>query len=106
MHLVGPALEPAEPAADARVVPAAVAVEDELALRRRRASPHGTSVGMPRRRQNLSSSPRSQVVALVDHGLMAPLGERAARVGDDQVEIEIDDAAEAAAASRRRRAGC
>src|SRR5207244_8318677 len=64
-------LEPAEPAAHARIVAAAIAFEHELPLGRIEL-PHGTSVGMPRRRQNLASSPRSQAVAFVDHGLRAP----------------------------------
>ena len=70
VHLVGAALEPAEPAADAVVL--ALAVDDRGALRVAQSCSNGTSIGMPARLQNVLSSPRSHSVAGVLHGLMAP----------------------------------
>jgi hypothetical protein len=52
---------------------------------------------MPRRRQNFMSSPRSHAVAFVDHALIAFSAIVRRGSGDDEVEVEVDDAAEAAA---------
>ena len=65
------------------------------ASRRGRAT--GRRSGCRVARQNLSSSPRSQAVALRRPRLDRAVGERASRVGDDEVEVEVDDAPEAAA---------
>ena len=95
VHLVGAALEPAEPAADAVVL--ALAVDDQ----RRCCS----AQLVERRRQSESSclrQKREQLAALPLGRRRAPrldgaVGERLARIGDDEVEVDVDDAPEAAA---------
>src|SRR5262249_54442076 len=100
VHAVGPPLEPAKPATNAGIVAAPVAVEDEGALGRLEPRP---------RHRGGDAAPLAeleQLAALPARGLRRPrlhraLGDRAAGVGDDEVEVEVDDAAEAATSVAR-----
>jgi hypothetical protein len=65
----------------------------------------GTSVRIAFRLQSFSSSPRSHVVVFVVHGRRRRR-DRLLRIRHDEIEVEVDDAAEATAGSRTRRAGC
>src|SRR5438094_700352 len=95
VHAVGAALEPAEPAAHAGVVAAAVALEHQRVLRRRELRPRdaGRDAAAPAELEQLAPLPAGRPGR---PRLDGALGEGAARVGDDQIQVEVDHAPEAA----------
>ena len=100
VHAIRPTLEPAEPAAHARIVAAAIAFEHELPLGRIELPPR--HVG----RDAATAAELGELAALPGGGLRRPRfegagGERAAGVGDDEVEVQVDHAPEAAASLAR-----
>src|SRR5438876_6470755 len=95
VHAVGAALEPAEPAAHPRVVAAPVALEDQRVLRRREFRPRDAGRDAP------AAAELEQLAPLPAGRRGGPrldgaLGTRAARVADDQIQVEVDHAPEAA----------
>src|SRR5262249_49009056 len=97
VHAVGPALEPAEPLPDAGVVPTPVAVEHERPMLGPQRLPRDVRRDAPAlaELEQLAALPGGR---LGGPGLDRETGDGAARIGDDQVEVEIDDATEAPAA--------
>ena len=94
VHLVGASFEPAKPAADA--VELLVAVDDQPALfrgQRGKGALEGNPALPAEARQRVALPLRRLGVPRLDR----PLRQRLARVGDGEVEIDVDDATEAAA---------
>src|SRR5262249_55516893 len=94
MHAVGAPLEPAEPATDAMELP--LALDDQLPVLVAELLPRHIGGNL------LLAAEGGQLAALPLRGLGAPRldgagGDRLARIGQEEVQIEIDDASEAAA---------
>src|SRR5204862_1515389 len=95
VHPIGPPLEPAEPPAHAGILAAPVALEHELVLGRREVGPrHGGRDAAPAAEfHELTALPGGR---LRRPGLERAVAERAARIRYDEVQVEVDHAAEAA----------